>query len=159
MPAKPGPGVSCKLKAAVCPAVTVIEVAPGDAGEAAKAALTVALKAIVCGEVGASSLMVTTALRKPMASGETDTPTVHVAPTAYAAAVQLFVTLKSLEFVPPRTTDAMCSDPVPEFVSVTTWPLTTDPCVTAPNETLAGVSFAIGVPGGGAAPVPVNCTD
>ena len=31
--------------------------------------------------------------------------------------------------------------------------------MTVPKETLPGVSFTSGVPGGGAAPVPVNCTD
>ena len=30
----------------------------------------------------------------------------------------MFVTLRSLEFVPPRATEAMCSGPVPELVSV-----------------------------------------
>jgi len=115
LPANPAPGVKSKLKAAVCPAVTVTEVEPGAAGEIANAALTVASSAIVCGEPGASSVIVISAAREPIATGEMDTPIVHVAPTAYAAAVQLFATLKSLEFVPPRVRDAMCSEPVPEL--------------------------------------------
>jgi len=119
LPANPAPGVSSKLKAAVCPAVTVTEVEPGAAGEIAKAGLTVAFSAIVCGEPGASSVIVISAARGPIATGEMDTPIVHVTPTAYAAAVQLFAMLKSLEFVPPRIKEAMCSGPVPEFASVT----------------------------------------
>jgi hypothetical protein len=51
------------LKAAVCPAVTVTEFEPGAAGEIAKAGLTVTLRAIVCGEPGASSVMVINAAR------------------------------------------------------------------------------------------------
>jgi hypothetical protein len=137
----------------------VTEFEPGLLGEIAKAGLTLALRAIVCGELGASSVIMTNAALRPITTGENDTPTVHVAPTAYAAAVQLFVTLKALAFVPLRATDVMCSDPVPEFVRVTTCPLTAAPCVTVPNEMLVGVNFATGVPGGGAAPVPVNCTD
>jgi hypothetical protein len=137
----------------------VTEVEPAVAGEIAKAGLTVALRAIVCGELGASSAIVINAARAPIATGEIDTPIVQVAPTAYAALVQLFVTLKSLEFVPPRATEAMCSGAVPELLTVTIWATTAAPCVTVPNETLVGVSFTIGVPGGGAAPVPINCTD
>jgi hypothetical protein len=82
LPAKPGPGVNCRLKAAVCPAFTVTEVEPGAAGEIARAALTVALMAIDCGELVASSVIVTDALRAPVAAGENDTPMLQVAPTA-----------------------------------------------------------------------------
>jgi hypothetical protein len=45
---------------------------------------------------------------------------VQVAPTAYAAAVQLFATIKSLAFVPPRLMEAMCSGAVPELAAVIT---------------------------------------
>src|ERR1700730_506803 len=65
----------------------------------------------------------------------------------------------SLEFVPPRVMEAMCSGPVPELVRVMILAATATPCVTVPKETLLGVSFTTGVPGGGDAPVPVNCTD
>jgi hypothetical protein len=119
LPANPGPGVNSKLKAAVCPAVTVTEVEPGAAGEIAKAGVTLTFSAMVCGEPGASSVIVISAARGPVATGNMDAPIVHVAPAAYAAAVQLFATLKSPEFVPPRVREAMCNGPVPEFVSVT----------------------------------------
>jgi hypothetical protein len=114
---KPAPGVNCRLKAAVWPAVTVTDVEPRAAGEIAKAALTVALSGMLCGELGASSVMIMEAARAPIARGERDTLMVQVVPAAYAAAEQLFVRLKSLEFVPPRAMEAMCSGPVPEFAS------------------------------------------
>ena len=66
LPAKPGPGVNCRLKAAVCPALTVTEVEPGAAGEIAKAALTLALMATDCGELVASPVIVMDALRAPV---------------------------------------------------------------------------------------------
>jgi hypothetical protein len=47
LPANPDPGVSCKVKLAVCPAVTVTEVEPAAAGEIAKAGLTVALTVMI----------------------------------------------------------------------------------------------------------------
>src|ERR1700730_6271141 len=158
-PVKSAPGVNCKLKSAVCPAVTVTEVEPGAAGEIAKATLTMALRATLWGELELSSVMVTDAARAPVATGDMETPMVQVVPAAYAAAAQLFVKRKSLEFAPTSVTEAMCSGPVPEFARVMTWAGTTAPCVTGPKETLAGVSFTIGVPGGAAAPVPANCTD
>jgi hypothetical protein len=118
LPVKPAPGVNCRLKAAVWPAVTVKEVDPGPAGEIAKAALTVAPRAMIWGELGASSTMAIDAVRAPTATGEIDMCNVHVLPAAYAAALQLFAKLKSAEFAPARATDVMCSWPVPEFVSV-----------------------------------------
>ena len=82
LPANPGPGVNNNLNMAVCPAETVTEVEPGAAGEIVRAAVTVALMPIVCGELGASSVMVMNALRAPIVIGENDTPMVQVAPTA-----------------------------------------------------------------------------
>jgi len=71
----------------------------------------------------------------------------------------LFARVKSLAFVPPSTTEVICSEPVPELVSVTVWGGTLVPCVTAPKERVLGESLATGVPGGGVAPVPVSCID
>jgi len=82
LPLKPGPGVSCKVKVAVCPAVTVIEVEPLGAGEMARAAPTVALTSITCGELGASSVMLIKAERRPVTNGERETLIVQFAPTA-----------------------------------------------------------------------------
>lgn len=108
------------MNVAVCPALTVTEFEPAAAGEIAKAGLTVALRATVCGELGESSAIVSNAARAPTATGEIDMPMVQVAPTAYAAAVQLFATIKSLAFVPPRLMEAMCSGAVPELAAVIT---------------------------------------
>jgi len=82
LPVKPVPGTSCRLKLAVCPADTVAEFEPGAAGDTVNAALTEALRLIVCGEFGASSVIAMIAARVPVATGESDTPIVHVAPTA-----------------------------------------------------------------------------
>jgi hypothetical protein len=81
-PVKPGPGVNCRLKTAVWPAFTVTEVDPGAAGEIARAAFTVVLIAIACGELGASSVIVMNAERAPVATGESNMPMVQLAPTA-----------------------------------------------------------------------------
>src|SRR6202790_599270 len=120
LPAKPGPGVNCRLKSAVCPAVTVTEVEPAAAGEITKAGLTVAPSAMLWGELEASSAMVMDATRAPIATREMETPRAPLVPAAYAAAAQLFVKRKSLEFAPTSVTEAMCRGPVPEFVSVMT---------------------------------------
>jgi hypothetical protein len=69
VPAKPGPGVNCRVKDAVCPAVTVTEVPPATAGAMVKAGLTLALMAIVCGESAASSTIVIVADWRPAATG------------------------------------------------------------------------------------------
>ena len=82
LPLKPGPGVSCKVKMAVCPGVTVIEVEPLAAGEIEKAAFTVAVRPITCGELGASSLILIKAERRPVTNGERETLIVQFAPTA-----------------------------------------------------------------------------
>ena len=82
LPVKPAPGVSCKLKAAVWPAVTVTDVEPAAAGEMEKAVLTVALSAMICGELGASSTMAMDAMRAPSTTGENDTRKVQVLPSA-----------------------------------------------------------------------------
>lgn len=67
--------------------------------------------------------------------------------------------LKSVAFVPPSATPAMCSAPVPELVSVMTCAPALAPCVTVPKETLFGVSFKTGVPGGAAVAMPVSGND
>jgi len=159
LPAKPVPGVNCRVKTAVCPAVTVTEFEPGAAGEIVSAAMTEALRLMVCGELGASSVIAMIALRAPVANGASDTPIVHVVPTGYAAAAQWLLKLKSPAFVPPRATPLMCNVPVPALVSIMICGAAFVPWVTVPKERLLGVNFTTGVPGGGAAAVPVICTD
>src|ERR1700741_2185321 len=81
-PLKPGPGINFRLKEAVCPAVTVTEVEPAAAGEIAKAGLTLALSAMVWGELGASWAMVINAVRVPVAIEESDIPMLQEVPAA-----------------------------------------------------------------------------
>jgi len=82
VPAKPAPGVNCKVKDAVCPAVTVTDVPPAAAGAMVNAGLTFALMAIVCGESAASSTIVIVATCGPVATGVMLTLIAQVAPAA-----------------------------------------------------------------------------
>lgn len=82
LPLKPAPGVTSKLKFAVCPAVMEIEVPPDDAAVMVSAGLTLAAMLIIWGESGASSVMVMTAERAPSVTGEKATPIVQVVLTA-----------------------------------------------------------------------------
>jgi hypothetical protein len=82
LPAKPVPGTSCSVKFAVCPAVTIAEFEPGLAGETVNAALIEALRLIVCGELGASSVITMNAALVPVDTAARDTAIVQVAPTA-----------------------------------------------------------------------------
>ena len=79
---KPTPGVNSRLKFAVWPAVIEAEVLPELAGVIVKAGLTIAAMVTVCGESGASSVMVMLAERAPRASGENATPMLQAAFTA-----------------------------------------------------------------------------
>src|SRR5260370_42555071 len=84
---------------------------------------------------------------------------VQVALTAYAEAVQLLFMVKTPAFVPPRTTEEMCSGAVPELVSVTLCGPAEVPGVTVPKVTELGLGVTAGLPGGGAGRVPVSGTD
>src|SRR6266849_6933226 len=84
---------------------------------------------------------------------------VQVALTAYAEAVQPLFILTTPAFVPPRTTEEMCSGAEPELVSATLCGPAEVPCVTVPNATALGLRVTTGLPGGGAWPVPVSGTD
>jgi hypothetical protein len=74
-------------------------------------------KPIVCGELGASSTMVTFAVRVPTACGLKVTVITQFALTA-TVAPQVFVCEKSPGFGPASAMLEMCNAPVPEFVSV-----------------------------------------
>src|SRR5260370_34505543 len=91
----------------------VAELEPGAAGEIVRATLTFALRAITCGELGASSAIVMNASRGPTAIGENDTQMVHVALTGDVAAAQWLVRLLSLDFAHPSATGRMRSGSVP----------------------------------------------
>jgi len=68
-PVNPGPGVNCKLKTAVWPAVIVAEVEPEGPAEIPNAGLAVPVTEMACGEFGASSVMTIEAVRGPALSG------------------------------------------------------------------------------------------
>jgi hypothetical protein len=82
LPAKPLPGINRRVKVAVWPAVTVAAFEPGAAGEIVSAGAIEALRPIVCGEFGASSVIAMNAAREPVVRDERDTPIVQFAPTA-----------------------------------------------------------------------------
>src|SRR5438309_8645077 len=78
LPAKPVPGVNCRVKVAVCPAVTVAALEPGEAGEIVNAARIDALRLIVWGELGASSVTAMNAARVPVVTDDSPTAIVQL---------------------------------------------------------------------------------
>lgn len=82
LPLNPGPGVSCRLKFAVCPGATDTEVPPGVAGVMVSAGLTLAPMVMTCGEFAASSVTVIVANRVPSANGAKATAIEQAAFTA-----------------------------------------------------------------------------
>src|SRR5712692_141646 len=123
---------------------------PFGAAPAANAGLAVALSEIVWGEAGTSSAMVRLAVRWPAPSGLKTRETVQLAAGA-TGAVQLLVKLKSEGLRPPRTTDEMWRDVVPEFMTVSVCAAPEVPCVIVGNEGAAGEKV---IPGPLATPVP-----
>jgi hypothetical protein len=67
------PAVSCRLNVAVCPALTVAERLP----DTVSSELAFPVTATVCGEFGASSAIVTVAVRAPVADGVKVSPTMQ----------------------------------------------------------------------------------
>jgi hypothetical protein len=84
-------------------------------------AIPVPLRATVCGPPGASSAMLTLAVRLPVALGVNVMEMVQLAPTAsvLGASGQVFVCAKSPAFAPPTPTELSVSGAVPELVTVT----------------------------------------
>ena len=82
LPEKPAPGVICNEYVAVWPATMVAELPPGAVGAMVNAGLAVADRVMVCGELGASSVMEMEALRAPSARGVKLMPRVQLALTA-----------------------------------------------------------------------------
>ena len=117
-----------------------------------KAGLAVALREIVWGEPGASSVMVRLAVRWPAARGLKTRETVQLAVGA-TGAVQLLARLKSEGLGPPRTTDEMWRDVVPEFKTVSVCAPPEVPWVIVGNEGTAGEKVT---PGPVATPVPIT---
>jgi len=113
-------------------------------------AMLVPLRARVCGLSVASSEIVMVAERTPEARGANVTVIVQVELTAMVVLHVGLEELKSLAFVPPRTTLVMCSGAAPEFFTEELRDVLV-PCVTVPKSRLPGRSVTAGA---AATPVP-----
>ena len=113
-------------------------------------AMLVPLRARVCGLSVASSEIVMVAERTPEARGANVTVIVQVELTAMTVLHVGLEELKSLAFVPPRTTLVMCSGAAPEFFTEELRDVLV-PCVTVPKSRLPGRSVTAGA---AATPVP-----
>src|SRR2546430_530953 len=114
----------------------------------------VPLKAMLCGLSAALSVMVTLALREPLAEGEKVTVMVQV-PLAATLLGQLLVWAKSLAFVPDRAILLMLRDSVPLFVRVTVCAVLVVFTFWLPKLKLVGLKFTAG---DGLKPVPLSAT-
>jgi hypothetical protein len=92
------------------------------AGAPAPAAVPVPLKATVCGEPAALSVMVRVPVRAPLAAGVNVTEMVQLAPAA-TLDPQFWVSAKS----PDAEMELIANAAEPEFVSVTVWAALLDP--------------------------------
>ena len=114
-PEYPIPAVSCNVYWAVCPAVTAV-VRAEDGLVTVYAGLDVPLTVKDCGELGASSVMVTVSVRVPNARGAKVTEIEQLVLGAMGVPMQGFEGLTNSDtFVPPKTTPEICSGAVPEF--------------------------------------------
>src|SRR5271170_5204344 len=117
------------------------------------------LTGIICGEFGASSVMVMIAERWPAATGVNVNVSEQPALAASALAVQPLVMVKSPGLLPLRVTEEMWSVALPEFVSMAMIGLLGVPCTVVGKATGFGVTGTAGAGGGGATPAPLSCTD
>lgn len=79
--------------------------------------MPVPLRVTFCGEEGSESLMLTAAVREPVAAGKNVTLIVQLVPPANAVP-HVFVCGKSLEFVPLIVMLVIETDAAPRFVTV-----------------------------------------
>lgn len=105
---------------------------------------------IVCGEPGASSVIIRFAARWPVAMGLKRSEIVQLAAGA-TGAVQLLVKLNSAGLAPPRATDEMWSGAFPELTTVSVCAAPDVPWVIVGNEGAAGENVT---PGPVVTPVP-----
>ena len=98
--------------------MTVAENDPPAAGVMVKAGAAIPSSSTVCGELGASSEMVTDAVRCPAPKGEKVTEAVQLALTAIDPA-QLFDKMNSLGSAPPSATEKILRLAVPELFTLT----------------------------------------
>ena len=115
--------------------------------------MAVALSEIVCGEPGASSVIVKFAVRWPAPIGLKTSEIVQLAAGA-TGAVQLFVKLKSEGLGPLRETEETCSGELPELMTVNVCIAPDVPCVIVGNEGTAGEKVTLGP--APATPVPLR---
>lgn len=116
VPLKSMPGVSCRLKEAVWPAVTEAERVPVSAN--AGAALAKMFR--TCGEPGASSVTERVSLRGPEKTGEKVMLVVQLELAAMVAVAHAPRELvKSMGLLPPAEILEMCSADVPVLEMVT----------------------------------------
>lgn len=120
------------------------------------AAVPVPVSWTVCGEFGASSVIVSVAVRTPVADGVNVSATMHVAPAAYDVAVHPLFMPKSPAFVPVTCIEEMCNAAVPEFAIVVVCGALAEPCPVVAKEIACGVIVTAGLATGGPAPVPVT---
>ena len=120
----------------------------------APGAAPVPLSAMPCGLPGASSVMLTDAVRLPRAVGVKLTVTVHVAFAASKAGTvgQLLLAAKSPVFVPPSVIELIASPAVPLF-TVTDWVGLVVPTFWPLKARLVGVKVTAGC-----VPVPLRPT-
>lgn len=108
------PAVSCRLNVAVCPALTVAERLP----DTVSSEFAFPVTATVCGEFGASSAIVTVAVRAPVAEGVKVSPTVQAVLTGYAEATHSLIRVKSPALVPLNLIEEKCRAAAPRLVTV-----------------------------------------
>jgi hypothetical protein len=103
-------------------------------------------------------VIVSVAARMPIAEGVNVTPMMRAVFTAYAAAVQPLLKLKSLEFAPLISTEEMCNAAPPEFVMATFCTGLVVPSGIAAKTAEGGVMVAARRGTGAPVPVPVSGT-
>ncbi len=152
------PGVSCRLNVAVCPAVTVAERLPPVAGVIVSNGFALPVMATVCGELGASSVIVSVAVRTPVADGVKVSPIVHAVFTGYAAAVHPSLRLKSPALAPLIFKAETCRGAVPALVIVMFCCVLVVPWAIAAKTIAAGAMVTADLATGAPVPVPLSGT-
>ena len=132
--------------------MAVVELPEAAATE--KAGLAVALRRMVCGEPGASSVMIKFALPWPEAVGLKTREMEQLAAGARGA-VQVLEAANSAELDPATEIEETCSGAFPEFTAVSVWGALDAPCVVAGNDGAGGERLRAGST---AMPVPLRAT-
>lgn len=125
---------------------------PPETGATENAGLAVALKEIVCGESGASSVMIKLAALWPEAVGLKTREMEQLAAGARGA-VQLLETPNSEALDPLTEIEETCSGAFPELTAVSVWGVPDAPCVVVGNDGTGGERLRAGST---ATPVPLR---